>query len=309
MAAPVSLSRSTRRLPSRKTDTLTLCFIFILGVILGHFHAHFVSLSQESPLNASLQQHLAPKSTRQNGWDSMDVFYGSTETFDSTLPKDLQWFSQAGQDEVVMSLLRNKTGGYFIDLAANDATRLSNTYILETRFQWTGLCIEPNPEYWENLVFRKNCNVVAAVVGSQRMEEVRFRFEAGDHGGIAGSGFDNGPKFKSQSQVRYTVTLEEILTKFQAPRHIDYLSLDVEGAEEIIMKNFPFDRYHISIMTTERPSKSLRELLEKNGFKNLVRLTRWGEIMWAHESMWDSLDMTILDRIDEIKASYAERYT
>lgn len=105
------------------------------------------------------------------------------------------------------------------------------------------------------------------------------------------------------------MTLEEILARFHAPHHIDYLSLDVEGAEEFIMKNFPFDRYHISIMTTERPSNSLQELFTQKGFQKLVRLTRWGEIMWAHESILDSLDMTILDRIEEIKAAYAKKYT
>jgi len=306
MSAPYNLARHGRRLPSRKTNTLALCLIFMLGLIMGHFHAQLVSQSQES---FSLQDDTTPKSTRENGWDSIDVFYGSTETFESSLPKDLEWFSQAGQDEVIMSLLRGKTGGYFVDLAANDATHFSNTYVLENKYQWTGLCIEPNPQYWENLVYRTNCKVVAAVVGNERMQEVHFRFEAGDHGGIAGSGFDNGPKFKSTSQVRYTVTLEEILIKFQAPPRIDYLSLDVEGAEEFIMKGFPFEKYHISIMTTERPSNPLRKLLEQNGFKNLARLTRWGEIMWAHESVWDSLDRSILGRIDEIKASYAAKYT
>lgn len=179
---------------------------------------------------------------------------------------------------------------------------------METKYQWKGLCIEPNAEYFESLAYRTNCKVVAAVVGNERMEEVRFRFEAGDHGGIAGQGFDNGVKFKSVSQVRYTVTLEEILERYEAPTHIDYLSLDVEGAEEFIMKGFPFDKYHISIMTTERPTNPLREILDKNGFKNVARLTRWGEVMWAHESVWDSLDMSILDRLDEIKETYAKRY-
>lgn len=303
MRAPVTLNRSTRRLPTRKTNTLTFCFIFLLGIILGHFHSQLFESSHEIS-SSSLEQY----NVRTDGWDSIDVFYGSTTKFESTLPQELEWFSQAGQDEIVASLLRHKQGGYFIDLAANDATHLSNTYVLETKYHWKGLCIEPNPEYWENLVFRKNCQTVAAVMGNIRMEQVHFRFDAGHHGGIAGAGFDNGPKFKSQSQVRYTVTLEEILTKFHAPLHIDYLSLDVEGAEEYIMKGFPFEEYHISIMTTERPSDSLRELLEKKGFKKVGRLSRWGEIMWAHTSVWDSLDMSILDRLDGIKKRYAEMY-
>ena len=64
------------------------------------------------------------------------------------------------------------------------------------------------------------------------MEQVFFWFDSGDHGGIAGDGFDNGPRFKGQSPPWYTVTLTEILNRYNAPHQIDYLSLDVEGAEE-----------------------------------------------------------------------------
>jgi FkbM family methyltransferase len=305
MSAPLIENRYTKRISTQKTSVLTLCILFLMGMILGHFFAQLDAPPTESDF-ASLSTMRDAHSF--NGWDSVYVYYGSAVTFERTLPKEFEWFSQAGQDEIVMSLLRYKEGGYFIDLAANDATLLSNTYVLETKYHWKGLCIEPNPEYWENLAFRTNCQIVGAVVGNRRMEEVHFRFDAGDHGGIVGQGFDNGPRFKSQSEVRYTVTLEEVLRKFEAPSHIDYLSLDVEGAEEFILQNFPFDKYHISIMTTERPSDSLRDLLEKQGFKKLARLSRWGEIMWAHSSVWDSLDMSILDRLDDIKKKYVEMY-
>jgi hypothetical protein len=60
--------------------------------------------------------------------------------------------------------------------------------------------------------------------------EVYFRFEAGDHGGIAGDGFDNGRRWQAKSERRYTVTLQEILEhRAHAPAVMDYLSLDVEG--------------------------------------------------------------------------------
>ena len=61
--------------------------------------------------------------------------------------------------------------------------------------------------------------------------EVYFRFEAGDHGGIADEGFDNGKRWQRSSERRYTVPLLEILRdRARAPVTIDYLSLDVEGA-------------------------------------------------------------------------------
>jgi len=149
-----------------------------------------------------------------------------------------QWHGQARQDELVHALLRHPNHGFFVDLAANDAVELSNTYALERYHNWTGVCIEPNPLYWPNLtLWRPRCTLVGAVVGAERLQSVYFRFEAETHGGIAADGFDNGKRWQRSSERRYTVTLLEILRQrvaggSGAPIDIDYLSLDVEGALE-----------------------------------------------------------------------------
>ena len=273
--------------------------VFLAGLLIGRFYATLVTTDDTNfGLNGAFSD--APScfygsSTSKNGWHSIDVFNGDQAHLREMLPPTIDWFSQASQDRVVAALLGNKRNGFFVDLAANDATVLSNTFSLEQRLQWSGICIEPTPQYWANLTYR-DCQVVAAIVGDKRMDEVHFRFDAGDHSGIAGEGFDNGVKFKSRSQKKYTVTLHEILFRFKAPKHIDYLSLDVEGAEELIMLHFPFSEYHISILTVERPKERLRNLLETNGFQFLKRLTRWGETLWAHQSVMDQLDLQVLDQ-------------
>ena len=273
--------------------------VFVTGLLIGQYNSTLVTtedvnfgLTDASSGSASC---FHGSSSSNDGWHSIDVFYGDQAHLRELLPTTIEWFSQASQDRVVAALLGNKRNGFFVDLAANDATVLSNTFSQEQRLQWSGICIEPTPQYWANLTYR-DCQVVAAIVGDKRMDEVHFRSDAGDHSGIAGEGFDNGVKFKSRSQKKYTVTLHEILIRFNAPKHIDYLSLDVEGAEELIMLHFPFSDYHISILTVERPKERLRNLLETNGFQFLKRLTRWGETLWAHESVMDQLNLKVLDQ-------------
>ena len=51
--------------------------------------------------------------------------------------------------------------------------------------------------------------------------------------------------------------------KANAPKVIDYLSLDVEGAELEVLKNFPFKKYKFLSMKIERPSKELNKILFK----------------------------------------------
>jgi hypothetical protein len=162
----------------------------------------------------------------------------------------------------------------------------------------TGLCIEPNPTYWKNLTYyRPHCQIVGAVVGDKRLAPVAFRYAAGDHGGIAGHGFDNGPRWATVSQLAYTVPLLEILQRYQAPIDIDYLSLDVEGAEPFILLNFPIQQYRIKIITGERLRGEIRVFLKKHGYAFVRRLSGWGESLWVHESIWEELDWSVLDRL------------
>lgn len=65
------------------------------------------------------------------------------------------------------------------------------------------------------------------------MEEVEFSVKTtgwAAFGGIKGADFDNKPDDNDKDFKKYyTVTLQEILERTNAPSVIDYLSLDVEG--------------------------------------------------------------------------------
>jgi hypothetical protein len=70
----------------------------------------------------------------------------------------MKYMSQKGQDKwIIESIFGGKRNGFFVDLAATDGVALSNTYILEKHFGWTGICIEPNPEFYTKLQNNRNC--------------------------------------------------------------------------------------------------------------------------------------------------------
>jgi hypothetical protein len=302
--------------------------IFVAGIMIGMLYgsssdvmvvyAPAVSSTTASLRATTTSSSFDTKNNDSNGWQTVHVFYGSNDHSVSLLPTSSssstnkegqqEWYSQARQDEAVYTFLKKKRNGFFVDLAANDATTLSNTYILERDYGWNGLCIEPNPMYWYNLThYRPNCKIVAAVVGETRMEQVHFLYQAGDHGGISGEGFDNGPKFKGKSMKEYTIPLLEIFQQFQVPKVIDYLSLDVEGAEEFIMKGFPLDDYQVRLLTIERPKEALRDVLESHGYQQLQRISRWGETLWTHKDVYSELELSRLDEFHGKNLYLAEK--
>jgi hypothetical protein len=298
---------------------LALCSvsIFAIGKVIGdlYYALQASSLAISTTTNVNLMDDAlltsdkmlrgagtsskSPNREADDGsWHDIHVFVG--KPLDLSIKYKKLKTSQVGQDLLVMQLLNRKQNGYFVDLAANHAVSLSNTYLLERDLQWHGLCIEPNPKYWEGHVHRSRCTTVAAVVGANRLEDVNFVVPDGVHSARAASGgiesleFDNKPSVdgaKKKQQVNkkatrfYTVPLLEILARFQAPSVIDYLSLDVEGAEYFIMKGFPFDQYQIRIMTIERPNQDLINLLYRQDYVYIASFNEWGdETLFVHKA-------------------------
>jgi hypothetical protein len=306
MAAPRLRSSTKGSFFKQVQLSVVALAIFVLGCALGSYHSQTKSLGglldYGVPSSIGCEKTSPQIDENNQGWKSIDVFYGNTQEI-----KKQNWNSQAKQDQVVIGLLRNKREGFFIDLAANDARKLSNTYALERRYGWQGLCIEPNPEYWFDLTRFRTCKVVAAIVGQNRMEEIKFNYR-GVYGGInRGEDFDNGKKYETESIPAYTVPLQEVLERSDTPHVIDYLSLDVEGAETFIMKNFPLSSYQIKIMTVERPDKELQLHLESNGFKLMGDISLFGETLWIHNDFMSGLDLSVLDEVLKAVARRKQR--
>jgi hypothetical protein len=90
------------------------------------------------------------------------------------------------------------------------------------------------------------------------------------------SGLDSKNHFHRprQSKKVYsvkTVSLYDLLERNNAPKQIDFLSIDTEGSEFDILNSFNFEKYSFRIITCEhnysKQRKEIRKLLESNGYR------------------------------------------
>ena len=185
----------------------------------------------------------------------------------------LNFFGTKSQDKwVINEIFNHKKNGFFVDLAATNGLLENNTFVLETFFGWSGIAIEPNNQFFFFLKKNRKCKCVNKVVSSKK-KKINF-FENGPTGGVIGEEFDNNYlkrrkliiKSKNKIKSKKTATLEEILDDNLAPKVIHYLSLDVEGSETDIMRNFNFKKYKFLSLTIERPTPELNNLLFKNDY-------------------------------------------
>lgn len=179
-------------------------------------------------------------------------------------------YSQIGQDAwVIGEAFNHKRGGFFVEIGAADGITLSNTYLLESEFAWQGICIEANPVSFEKLARCRQATCIQTCLDAACGE---VEFAARDlFGGIIDDGLDNSRHSLSSSTSFETIRiptrpLAEVLAEVAAPPVIDYLSLDVEGAEERVLSEFPFHQYRFRCMTIERPKPNLRAILAAEGY-------------------------------------------
>jgi FkbM family methyltransferase len=179
---------------------------------------------------------------------------------------------QKGQDRwVICDILPWKRRGFFLDLAAADGVTHSNTHVLEKWFGWTGICIEPNPEFFAELKARRLCVLDQSVI-SDTPETVQFRTDNGQLGGVVADDTDNNPRVRGHQLAQAKIIelealpLNAILDRHNAPRVIDYFSLDVEGCEERVLRTLDFRRYQFRCLTVERPTPGVNAILFEQGY-------------------------------------------
>jgi hypothetical protein len=79
---------------------------------------------------------------------------------------------------------------------------------------------------------------------------------------------------KSASYEVETVTLGDLLLSHNAPKYIDFLSIDTEGSEFEILKTFDFSEYSFGLICVEHNFTKNRErisdLLTSNGYLQVL---------------------------------------
>lgn len=189
--------------------------------------------------------------------------------------------SQLGQDLWIIEKTNFKRNGYFIEFGATNGILLSNTFLLEKYFDWGGVCAEPNPYFYQQLCKNRKCIVSDACIGSITGESVEFIL-AEEFGTI--SQYSDSDKHHAKREAyridgkiynTKTISLEDLLVQYNAPKIIDYLSIDTEGSEYDIIKEFPFNKWIIKFITIEHNFTDAREkifqLLTHFGYKRTER--------------------------------------
>ena len=152
-------------------------------------------------------------------------------------------WSQSMQDIFVMSMLDGKRNGVYVEIGADQPRVISNTYLLEKDFDWSGISFELDAD------------------------KVAF--------------FNTIRKNKCLCEDATLYNYKSLFEELNYPKQIDYLQLDIDPAEGTLraLKALPLDDYRFSVITYETDVYSSGadiqdeqiEILESHGYQLVAK--------------------------------------
>lgn len=186
-------------------------------------------------------------------------------------------YSQNSEDVLIDRLLGNKKTGFYVDVGAYDPSRLSNT----KRFYkngWTGINIEPDPRKIEKFykLRARDLNLNVGVANKNgRLDYFEFEPDTlSTFSKQAGESYKRqGFKLTGISKIP-VLKLSGIFEKYSKGKHVDFMSVDVEGYDLEVLKSNNWKKFKpklLCVEADEKAEKNIDKFLAKIGYEKICR--------------------------------------
>ena len=193
-------------------------------------------------------------------------------------------FSVKNIDLIISNIYQDTpTPKYYIEVGANDGISQSNTKYLELYDSWSGSLIEPVPELYIKLMRNrsKSNSFTNAACCSFENSKPYYKLQYGNLRTISLDGDNDieNPLLHATNDTRLTSrlktyqflapakTLNSILLENNAPKLINFFSLDVEGSELEVLNGIDFNEFVFELICIEsRNFKRIESFLIGKGY-------------------------------------------
>ncbi len=209
--------------------------------------------------------------------------------------------SQDKEDQfLVNKFFKGLCGGTYVELGGLDGVTYSNSHLFHHGLAWKGVLIEPNPSSFAALQINRPVDDTFNFAVCSKSTEVTF-IDSGNHG-VTGVLDFMAPSFiagwhssgdSHKTKIRCE-PLSNILEKSSLninTEMIDFLSLDVEGAEFEVLKTIDFSKVDFGVIFYEADghnplkNQAMIAFLEERGYRfreHALRSNFHVNIKWHH---------------------------
>ena len=175
-------------------------------------------------------------------------------------------YSYGGVDSLVLNIFKNQEKGFYLDIGCGHPIKNNNTYLLNKK-GWSGINIDLDEENIDlfNSYRKEDVNLATAVSDKEGETDLYFYHNKSALNTISKENADFQKAKVSEIKKIKTQTINKIIENSPfKDRKIDFLSVDVEGSELSVLKNFDFKKYSPKVIVVEYLDLSLKKLEIKN---------------------------------------------
>lgn len=234
-----------------------------------------------------LKQGQKKKSWRDYAFADEDHFK-ELEAY-QTKGKHTAYKSQHGQDYLAATLFG--PNGFFVEFGATNGVDLSNSLALE-QMGWKGILAEASKKWHEALLAnRPGSSICTECVWSRSGEELAFS-DASQGVFSTISSFAESDNHQRQIVASYsvkTISLNDLLDKYDAPKFIEFLSIDTEGSELEILSAFNWEDRTFGFIAVEHNytdnRQKIHDLLTPKGYARVLVQQSKCDDWYIHNSL------------------------
>jgi FkbM family methyltransferase len=204
------------------------------------------------------------------------------------------------EEWIIRDVFRDRRGGVFVDVGANDYEQLSNTYYLETALGWSGVAVEPQKRFAAGYARFRPRTVFVPLFVSDVSNRTATLYVPKHADTVASSDRQFAESFEKDVTPTPTTTstLDDILDRLDI-RKIDFLSMDIELAEPEALAGFSIERFAPELVCIEAHRGVRERILEYFRVHGYVLIGKYWRI--DGDNFWFSRPGTVKDDEKDVR--------
>jgi FkbM family methyltransferase len=158
-------------------------------------------------------------------------------------------YSQDDEETLVRAFFADRRGGLFVDVGAGDPVQDSTTCYLEKHLGWHGIAVDAVADYADDYRRERPATRFFGYFAGRASQRQHDFFVAEDRRFSSGNGTD-GRGGRYRKTVVETIALHDLLER-ESVSSIDFLSMDIEGAEPEALAGLDLGRFRPELACVE----------------------------------------------------------
>jgi len=174
-------------------------------------------------------------------------------------------YSHGKEELVIRDFFKDRRSGFFLDVGCWHPIQDSNTYYLEERLGWSGIGVDALPEMARKWKRNRPASKFFNYIVTDHSDSVETFYRSAEYTDISAiekpAKAPGGDPVTAEEVKVPTTTLTKLL-EANGVTKVDFVSMDIEGAEPLALAGFDIDRFKPDLLCVEAKVKN-RDFLSK----------------------------------------------